>query len=47
MPYKFNKDRRQKIPKAKYQVANWPDYDAAFVGGGSFTIWVTEEAGHF
>ena len=28
MPYKFNDGRRRKIPKAKYGVTNWPEYDA-------------------
>jgi 5-methylcytosine-specific restriction endonuclease McrA len=31
MPYKFNETRRHKIPKAKYRVTNWPEYDAALV----------------
>jgi hypothetical protein len=44
MPYKFNEARRHKIPKAKYRVTNWPDYDAALVRRGSLTVWVTEEA---
>jgi transposase len=44
MPYKFNGCRRHKIPKAKYRVTNWPDYDAALVRRGSLTLWVTEEA---
>ena len=44
MPYKFNESRRHKIPKAKYRVANWPDYDAALVRRGSLTVWLTEEA---
>src|SRR5271165_3584883 len=44
MPYKFNEARRHKIPKAKYKVTNWPDYDAALVRRGSLTVWVTEEA---
>ena len=44
MPYKFNGCRRHKIPKAKYQVTNWPDYDAALVRRGSLTLWVTEDA---
>ena len=44
MPYKFNEDRRHKIPRAKYHVVNWPDYDAALVRRGSLTVWVTEEA---
>ena len=44
MPYKFNESRRHKIRKAKYRVANWPDYDAALVRRGSLTVWLTEEA---
>ena len=44
MPYKFNEARRHKIPKAKYKVTNWPDYDAALVRRGCLTVWVTEEA---
>lgn len=44
MPYKFNEGRRHKIPKAKYRVTNWPDYDAALVRRGSLTIWFTDEA---
>src|SRR5215208_5948343 len=44
MPYKFNESRRHKIPKAKYRVTNWPEYDAALVKRGSLTVWMTEEA---
>jgi hypothetical protein len=44
MPYKFNESRRHKIPKAKYWVTNWPEYDAALVKRGSLTVWMTEEA---
>src|SRR5580693_4674054 len=44
MPYKFNESRRHKIPKARYRVANWPQYNAALVRRGSLTVWFTEEA---
>ena len=44
MPYKFNEARRHKIPKAKYKVTNWPEYDAALVRRGSLTVWLTDEA---
>jgi transposase len=44
MPYKFNDRRRHKIPKARYRVTNWPEYDAALVRRGSLTVWLTEEA---
>jgi hypothetical protein len=44
MPYKFNDGRCRKIPKAKYRVTNWPDYDTALVRRGSLAVWMTEEA---
>jgi hypothetical protein len=44
MPYKFNESRCHKIPKARYRVTNWPEYDAALVRRGSLTVWLTEEA---
>lgn len=43
MPYKFNESRRHKFSKARYQVTNWPDYEAALVRRGSLTVWFTEE----
>src|SRR5215208_5085536 len=44
MPYKFNQARRHKIPKARYRVTNWPEYDAALVRRGDLTVWFTDEA---
>jgi transposase len=44
MPYKFAESRRHKIPKARYRVTNWPEYDAALVQRGSITVWFTQEA---
>jgi transposase len=44
MPYKFNESRRHKIPRARYRVTNWPEYDAALVQRGSITVWFTDEA---
>src|SRR3954465_6339838 len=44
MPDKANAERRHKIPKMRYRVTNWPDYDAALVRRGSLTLWITEEA---
>ena len=29
MPYKANEPRRRKIPKARYKIENWAEYDAA------------------
>src|SRR3712207_2796235 len=44
MPYKANEPRRHRIPRARYRVTNWPDYDRALQRRGSLTVWVTPEA---
>src|SRR5689334_11929685 len=44
MPHKYNESRRHKIPKARYRVTNWPEYEAALIRRGSVTVWLTEEA---
>src|SRR3954451_21343001 len=44
MPYRFNEPRRHKIPRARYRVQNWPEYDRALQRRGDLTGWVTPEA---
>src|SRR5215211_7565953 len=44
MPYKANEARRHKIPRARYKVTNWPEYDRALQQRGSLALWVTPEA---
>src|SRR3712207_2943214 len=44
MHYKANEARRHRIPRARYRVTNWPDYDRALQRRGSLTVWVTPEA---
>src|ERR671912_319988 len=44
MPHKANEPRRHEIPRARYRVTNWPDYDRALQRRGSLTVWVTPEA---
>ena len=44
MPFPVNKARRQKFPKARYQVKNWREYDQALQERGSLTVWFTPEA---
>src|SRR4051812_45339917 len=44
MPYKHNEPRHHKIPKARYKVSNWREYDQALQQRGSLTVWVTPEA---
>jgi hypothetical protein len=44
MPYKHNEPRRHKIPKVRYKVSNWREYDQALQQRGSLMVWVTPEA---
>lgn len=44
MPYKANETRRHKIPRARYKVVNWPEYDKALQQRGNLTVWVMPEA---
>src|SRR3954447_25951789 len=44
MPYKANEARRHKIPRARYKITNWSEYDRALQQRGSLTVWVTPEA---
>ncbi|MGI9449714.1 MAG: IS5 family transposase [Geminicoccaceae bacterium] len=40
MPHKFNAARRHKIPKARYGVKNWPEYEASLRRRGDLRIWI-------
>jgi len=44
MPYKASEARRHKIPRARYKVTNWPEYDRALQQRGNLAVWVTPEA---
>ena len=44
MPYKFNADRRDKIPKQKHRVTNWSTYNEGLRQRGDLTVWVSEDA---
>src|SRR3990170_2560009 len=44
MPFKANAARRLHIPKQRYRVTNWAEYDAALRQRGSLTVWFSEEA---
>ncbi len=44
MPHKHNVDRRHHIPKMKYQVTNWSEYEAGLRSRGSLMLWMTPEA---
>ncbi len=38
MPYKFNADRRDKIPKQKHRVTNWAEYNESLRRRGDLTV---------
>ena len=44
MPHKFNADRRDRIPKQKYRVANWSDCSEGLHQRGDLTVWINEDA---
>ena len=43
MPHKFNDARRNKFPKAKYQVTNCSEYNESLRQRGDVTIWISED----
>src|SRR3954466_15341628 len=44
VPFKLNQNRRHHIPRQRYKVTNWPDYEASLRQRGNLTVWFTEEA---
>jgi hypothetical protein len=44
VPFKANAARRHHIPKQRYRVTNWVEYDAALRQRGSLTVWFSDEA---
>ena len=44
MPFKFNATRRHRIPRARYRVQNWPQYEAGLKRRGNLTLWIDEAA---
>jgi Transposase DDE domain len=44
LPFKYHAEHRHRIPKARYRVTNWSEYDASLRRRGSLTVWFTDEA---
>jgi Transposase DDE domain len=44
LPLKYHAEHRHRIPKARYRVTNWSEYDASSRQRGSLTVWFTDEA---
>jgi hypothetical protein len=44
VPFKANATRRHHIPKQRYRVTYWAEYDTSLRQRGSLTVWFSEEA---
>ena len=44
MPFKANAACRRHIPKQRYRVTNWAEYNASLRQRGSLTVWFSDEA---
>jgi hypothetical protein len=44
MPHKFNAARRDKIPRQKYRVTNWTEYNESLRRRGDLTVWISDDA---
>ena len=44
LPFKYHAEHRHRIPKARYRVTNWAEYDASLRRRGNLTVWLTDEA---
>lgn len=44
MPHKHNAGKRHHIPKAKFAVTNWSQYENGLMQRGCLTLWITPDA---
>jgi Transposase DDE domain len=44
MSFKFHAAQRHHIPRQRYRVQNWPDYDRGLVRRGDIRAWLSEDA---
>ncbi|MGV7963702.1 IS5 family transposase [Photorhabdus tasmaniensis] len=44
MPHKHNAGKRHHIPKARFTITNWPEYENGLKQRGSLTLWLTPQA---
>ena len=44
MPNKYAKKKGWNVPKQKYKLSNWSDYNAALRSRGDITAWLSEAA---
>ena len=43
MPHKFNAGRYHKIPKARYALKNWPEYEASLRKRTDLCVWIADD----
>jgi hypothetical protein len=44
VPFKHHAEHRHRIPKRRYRVTNWREYDVVLRRRGSLTVWFTDDA---
>ncbi len=44
MPHRFTADHRDRIPKQKQRVTNWPEYNESLRQRGDLAVWISEDA---
>jgi len=44
MPNKYPKKKGWNVPKQKYKLTNWSDYNASLRSRGDITVWLSEDA---
>ena len=47
MPCKFNDALRDKMPKAKFSVTNWPAYNESLKRRADLTVWVADDVAQY
>jgi len=44
MPNKYAEKKGWKVPKQKYKVTNWSEYNAALRSRGKIDVWISPDA---
>ncbi|MEM6943022.1 MAG: transposase [Pseudomonadota bacterium] len=44
MPFKYNQPHRDHIPRARYKVTNWAEYERGLVRRGDLRFWISDDA---
>ena len=44
LAFKYHAEHRHRMPKSRYRVTNWAEYDGSLRRRGSLTVWFTDEA---